>query len=92
LTLEPELELVSELAARPCSAIAVLPYQGVAAKDADAITLAILMAVRRATEGSGNDGAFVVAELIDDKHVDLATFAGPTSRWRERDCWGTRSP
>jgi ion channel POLLUX/CASTOR len=82
---EPELELVSALAERPYSAIAVLPYQGMGAKNADAITLAILMAVRRAAEESGDDGPFVIAELTDDKHVDLATFAGahkPVARAR----------
>jgi hypothetical protein len=73
---EPELEVVSALADRPCSAIAVLAHQGVAAKDADAITLAILMAVRRASATVGGDGPFVVAELTDDKHVDPAIFAG----------------
>ncbi len=82
---EPELEAVSSLADRPCSAIAVLAYHGVAANDADAITLAILMAVRRASAASVGDGPFVVAELIDDKHVDPAMFAGahkPVARSR----------
>jgi ion channel POLLUX/CASTOR len=73
---EPELEVVSALADRPCSAIAVLAHQGVAPSDADAITLAILMAVRRATKTSGARGPFVVAELTDKKHVDPAMFAG----------------
>jgi ion channel POLLUX/CASTOR len=44
---DPELEIVSALADRPCSAIAVLAHQGVTPKDADAITLATLMAVGR---------------------------------------------
>jgi hypothetical protein len=74
---EPELEVVSALADRPCSAIAVLAHQGVAAKDADAITLAMLMAVRRATTTNPRDrGPFVVAELTDNKHDELAVFAG----------------
>jgi hypothetical protein len=82
---EPELEVVDALADQPCSAIAVLAHQGVATKDADAITLAILMAVRRAVATSGRDGPFVVAELTDDKHVDPAMFAGahkPVARSR----------
>jgi ion channel POLLUX/CASTOR len=73
---EPELEVVSALADRPCSAIAVLAHQGVEAKDADAITLAMLMTVRRASPTIAGDGPFVVAELTDDKHADLAVFAG----------------
>jgi ion channel POLLUX/CASTOR len=82
---EPELEVVSALSDEPCSAIGVLAHQGVAAKDADAITLAILMAVRRATATIGGDGPFVVAELTDEKHEDPATFAGahkPVARSR----------
>ena len=82
---EPELEIVSALAERSCSAIAVLAHPGVSAKDADAITLAILMAVRRAAEESGDVGPFVVAELAEDKHVELAMFAGahkPVARAR----------
>lgn len=73
---EPELQVVSALADRPCSAIAVLAHLGVAPSDADAITLAILMAIRRATATSGGDGPFVIAELTDRKHVDPAMFAG----------------
>ncbi len=74
---EPELEVVSALADGSCSAIAVLAHQGVAAKDADAITLATLMAVRRATSNHGlGHGPFVVAELTDNKHDELAVFAG----------------
>jgi ion channel POLLUX/CASTOR len=73
---EPELEVVSALADQPCSAIAVLEHQGLPATDADAITLAILMAVRRAAATSPGDRPFVVAELTDDKHVDQAMFAG----------------
>lgn len=73
---EPELEVVSALADRPCSAIAVLAHQDMAPSDADAITLAILMAVRRAAATAGADGPFVVAELADKKHVDTAMFAG----------------
>jgi ion channel POLLUX/CASTOR len=73
---EPELEVVSALADRPCSAIAVLAHQGAAARDADAITLAILMAVRRAATANRGEGPLVVAELTDKKHVDPAMFAG----------------
>jgi hypothetical protein len=73
---EPELEVVSALAARPCSAIAVLAHHGVSASDADAITLAILIAVRRAMKTSGGGGPFVAAELTDKKHVDPAIVAG----------------
>jgi Trk K+ transport system NAD-binding subunit len=74
---EPELEVVSALADRPCSAIAVVAHQGVAPKDADAITLAMLMAVRRAaTTNPREPGPFVVAELTDNKHDELAMFAG----------------
>lgn len=73
---EPELEVVSALVDRPCSAIAVLAHQRAAANDADAITLAILMAVRRATRARRDEGPFVVAELTDKKHVDLAMVAG----------------
>jgi hypothetical protein len=74
---EPELEVVSALADRSCSAIAVLAHQGVAPNDADAITLATLMAVRRATSTNGRQpGPFVVAELTDSKHDELAVFAG----------------
>jgi hypothetical protein len=74
---EPELEIVSALADRTCSAIAVLAHQGVAPKAADAITLATLMAVRRATTTNGRErGPFVVAELTDNKHAELAVFAG----------------
>jgi ion channel POLLUX/CASTOR len=74
---EPELEVVSALADRSHSAIAVLAHQGVAPKDADAITLATLMAVRRATSTNGQrPGPFVVAELTDSKHDELAVFAG----------------
>jgi ion channel POLLUX/CASTOR len=74
---EPELEVVSALADGTCSAIAVLAHQGVAPKDADAITLAILMAVRRAAAtGKRRPGPFVVAELTDSKHDELAVFAG----------------
>ena len=82
---EPELEVVAALADQRCSAIAVLAHQGVARKDADAITLAILMAVRRAAATSGGDGPFVLAELTDDKHLDPAMFAGahkPVARSR----------
>ncbi len=82
---EPELEVVSSLADRPCSAVAVLAHHGAAANDADAITLASLMAVRRASAARVGDGPFVVAELIDDKHVDPAMFAGahkPVARSR----------
>jgi hypothetical protein len=74
---EPELEVVSALADRTCSTIAVLANQGVAPKDADAITLATLMAVRRAATTNGHGrGPFVVAELTDSKHDELAVFAG----------------
>ena len=74
---EPELEVVSALADGTCSAIAVLAHQGVAPKDADAITLATLMAVRRAATTNGREpGPFVVAELTDSKHDELAVFAG----------------
>jgi hypothetical protein len=74
---EPELEVVSALADRTCSAIAVLAHQGVAPKDADAITLATLMAVGRATSTNGRQPEpFVVAELTDSKHDELAVFAG----------------
>jgi ion channel POLLUX/CASTOR len=73
---EPELELVASLAQRPCSAIAVLANRGLVAKEADAITLATLMAVRRATTTLSGDGPFVVAEFTDEKHADLAAFAG----------------
>jgi hypothetical protein len=74
---EPELEIVSVLADRTCSAIAVLAHQGAAPKDADAITLAMLMAVRRATPTDPRQpGPFVVAELTDNKHDELAVFAG----------------
>jgi Trk K+ transport system NAD-binding subunit len=74
---EPELEVVSALADGACSAIAVLAHQGVAPKDADAITLAALMAVRRAATTTGRPpGPFVVAELTDSKHDELAVFAG----------------
>jgi hypothetical protein len=74
---EPELEVVAALADGTCSAIAVLAHQGVAPKDADAITLATLMAVRRAaTNNDRQPGPFVVAELTDNKHEELAVFAG----------------
>ena len=74
---EPELEVVSALADGTCSAIAVLAHGSVAPKDADAITLATLMAVRRAATTDGRDrGPFVVAELTDNKHAELAVFAG----------------
>jgi Trk K+ transport system NAD-binding subunit len=74
---EPELEVVSALADRPCSAIAVVAHQGVAPKDADAITLAMLMAVQRArTTNPRARGPLVVAELTDNKHDELAVFAG----------------
>jgi hypothetical protein len=74
---DPELEIVSALADRPCSAIAVLAHQGVTPKDADAITLATLMAVGRVPPASApHRDPFVVAELTDNKHAELATFAG----------------
>jgi ion channel POLLUX/CASTOR len=74
---EPELEVVSALTDRHYSAIAVVAHQGVAPKDADAITLAMLMAVRRATTTTPRErGPFVVAELTDNKHEELAVFAG----------------
>jgi ion channel POLLUX/CASTOR len=74
---DPELALVSALADGACSAIAVLAHQGVAPKDADAITLATLMAVRRAAATAGGQpGPLVVAELTDSKHDELAVFAG----------------
>jgi ion channel POLLUX/CASTOR len=73
---EPELELVASLAQHPCSAIAVLANQGLVAKEADAITLATLMAVRRASTTLPGDRPFVVAEFTDEKHADLAAFAG----------------
>ena len=74
---DPELAVVSALADRTCSAIAVLAYQSVAPKDADAITLATLMAVQRAGSSNGRQpGPFVVAELTDSKHDELAVFAG----------------
>jgi ion channel POLLUX/CASTOR len=72
---DPELAVVSALADGTCSAIAVLAYQGVAPKDADAITLATLMAVQRAAS-TKLPGPFVVAELTDSKHDELAVFAG----------------
>ena len=72
---EPELAVVSALADGTCSAIAVLAHQGVAPTAADAITLAMLMAVRRATRTDGHR-PFVVAELTDSKHDELAVFAG----------------
>ena len=74
---DPEVEVVSALAERPSSAIAVLAHQGVAPKDADAITLATLMAVGRAvTPSARRPRPFVVAELTDNKHAELAVFAG----------------
>jgi hypothetical protein len=73
---EPELELISSLAGQPRSAIVVLATQGVAPKDADAITLATLMAVRRASRTLPHGSPFVVAEFVDEMHADLASFAG----------------
>jgi hypothetical protein len=75
---EPELEVVSALADRPCSAIAVLAHQGVEAKDADAITLAMLMAVRRASTtmplrrafGVGDRDAFDCDQSSKDANLD----------------------
>lgn len=73
---DPEHEIVAVLGDRPCSAIVVLAHQGVAANDADAITLATLMAVRRASVAIARPAPFVVAELTDSKHADLALVAG----------------
>lgn len=73
---EPEREVVSVLTDRPCSAIAVLAHQGLAPTDADAVTLATLMAVRQATAMNAVDGPHVVAELTDNKHSELAVVAG----------------
>jgi Trk K+ transport system NAD-binding subunit len=73
---EPERELVSLLKDRPCSAIAVLAHQGLAPTDADAVTLATLMAVRQALAVNGGDDPHVVAELTDNKHAELAVVAG----------------
>jgi hypothetical protein len=74
---DPELKVVAALADRPCSAIAVLAHEGVPPKDADAITLATLMAVGRAvTATAPARRPFVVAELTNNMHAELATFAG----------------
>ena len=72
---EPEREVVSVLAQRPCSAIAVLAHQGLAPTDADAVTLATLMAVRQASPANGAEDPHVVAELTDNKHANLAAVA-----------------
>lgn len=73
---EPETEVISGLADGRCSAIAVLVNQGLEPKDADAVTLGTLIAIQAASRTSELPGPLVVAELTDDKHAHLATFAG----------------